>query len=212
MRQELTGDDFLVNDGLMQAQKPPEVPAQRSAPPPAQPRAPPVSNGYKRPRGNVAPSAQHSKPPQPRASHAAGSSEDWDGEVVFDVPDSDRGEASTPGSGGSKGQPPHANGSLHGGRLHNPGQSNGLQGRDMQANGGHAGGTSSSAREQLDKAEAERKVRAAQEELAALRRGIAEREQRLAREQVRDMPTKPATSTEDCACYLRKNAPFANSS
>ncbi|KAK9916637.1 hypothetical protein WJX75_005192 [Coccomyxa subellipsoidea] len=38
-------------------------------------------------------------------------------------------------------------------------------------------------REQLERAEAERKVRAAQEELEALRRGIAEREQRLAREQ-----------------------------
>lgn len=175
----------------MQAHNPPEVPAQRSAAPPAQPSAQPASlNGYKRPRPskNTTPSAAHPPPAEPWSAQAAAASEDWDGEVVFDVPDSDSKDAGTPGTGNSKGQEPHANGngSSFGARAH----SNGLQGRDLYGNGGHlddARGVSGQAttREQLERAEAERKVRAAQEELEALRRSIAEREQRLAREQVR---------------------------
>lgn len=164
----------------LQAQRP-DVPAQRYTAPPVQPSRPaaPV-NGYKRPRTDPIPSGQVPRPAQPRASQAAAAAaEDWDGEVVFDLPDTEQnGDSGPSGSSG-----------LHGTRSPDQHQSNGAH---HQGNGSHLGAVNgqSASREQLEREAAERKVRAAQEELEALKRGIAEREQRLAREQVRPLATE----------------------
>ncbi|BDA40430.1 probable DnaJ homolog subfamily C member 27 at C-terminar half [Coccomyxa sp. Obi] len=165
-----------------QAQRP-DVPAQSYTAPPAQPSRPaaPV-NGYKRPRTGAIPSGQVPRPVQPRPGPASAASEDWDGEVVFDLPDTEQNvDAGVSDSSG-----------LHGAGSPAQQQSNGLRGGHHGGTGSHRGGGSIGAgamngqalsREQLEREEAEWKVRAAQEELEALKRGIAEREQRLAREQ-----------------------------
>ncbi len=182
---------------MVQAQRP-DVPAQRSTAPSAQPSRPAAPlNGHKRPRADAIPSGQVPQPVQPRAGQAAAAAEDWDGEVVFDLPDTEQnGDGGLPGSS-----------SLNEARPSDQQQSNGAHHR---GNGSHLGGGARGAgagngqaasREQLEREEAERKMRAAQEELEALKRGIAERQQRLARERVRHLhattPLQPCLSHEE---------------